>query len=67
VLTQREKEFAQHLVNGNTDIEIAKLFDISVFTVKSHRINIKNKLDKRNATELVCFLVSAGVGEWDVL
>jgi len=67
VLTQREKEFAQHLVNGNTDKEIAKLLDISVCTAKNHRSNIKNKLDKRNATELVCFLVSAGVGEGDLL
>ena len=62
-LTQREKEIAHYLIQGYTDKEIAKLLDISVCTAKNHRSNIKNKLEKRNATELVSFLVSAGVGE----
>lgn len=44
-LTSREKDVLKLLAEGNCNKDIARLLDISVRTVETHRQNIKNKLD----------------------
>jgi len=66
-LSKRELEFASYLVSGKTDKEIAQHINISVYTAKTHRKNIREKLEKRNTAELIQFLTSSGIvagNEW---
>lgn len=52
-LTAREREVAQHIVNGRTSKEAARLMDISYRTVEVHRASIMRKLDSKTVAELV--------------
>jgi len=60
-LSKRELEFASYLVSGKTDKEIAQHMNISIYTAKTHRKNIRVKLEKRNTAELIQFLTSGGI------
>lgn len=53
VLTQREKEITELIMDGLTNQEIADKLFISIKTVKTHIYNIYQKLDIKNRTELI--------------
>lgn len=59
-LTQREKMILQHILEGKSSKEIARLLSVSVITVYNHRTNIKNKLGIRNNMELFQYGVKHG-------
>lgn len=52
-LTPREREIANHIVNGRTAKEIAQSLGISHRTVEAHRASVMRKVDARNTAELV--------------
>ena len=53
LLTQREIQILQKLVNGNSNKEISNELDISESTVKTHRKNLMNKVGAYNLLTLV--------------
>jgi len=53
LLTVREKEILQFIVNGNSVKEIANKLIISVKTVETHKNNIMKKLKVNKSTDLV--------------
>jgi DNA-binding NarL/FixJ family response regulator len=53
LLTRREKEVLQLVVDGNTNNEIARKLFVSISTVDSHRKNLLMKLNARNTADLV--------------
>lgn len=53
VLSAREKEVLQLLVEGNTHKEIAELLFLSSHTVVSHVKNMMTKLNAKNCVQLV--------------
>ena len=57
-LTPREREIAQHIVNGRSCKEIAKMLGISHRTVEVHRGALMRKLGARNAAGLVSKIVA---------
>lgn len=52
-LTPREREIAQHIVNGRSCKEIGKILGISHRTVEFHRGTLLRKLDAKNTADLV--------------
>jgi DNA-binding NarL/FixJ family response regulator len=56
-LSDRELEVIQLIGKGLSTREIAGNLNLSVKTIESHRAHIKEKLNLRNATELVQFSV----------
>ncbi len=52
-LTRREKEILQLLAKGKNTQEIADILFLSFLTVQTHRRNILNKLEVKNAAELI--------------
>jgi DNA-binding NarL/FixJ family response regulator len=56
-LSDRELEVIQMIGRGRSTREIASALNLSVKTIESHRAHIKEKLNLRNATELVQFSV----------
>ena len=55
LLSDRELEVLQLIGSGQTSIQIAELLHLSVKTVESHRLHIKEKLGLKSSTELVRF------------
>src|SRR5439155_10737825 len=56
-LSDRELEIVNLIGNGMPTREIAAKLHVSVKTVETHRAHIKDKLNLRNATQLVQFCV----------
>ena len=56
-LTNREREVVQQIAEGRIHTEIARILNISVKTVETHRANAMHKLKLRSAAELVRFAV----------
>jgi len=54
-LTDRELEILQLLGRGKDSHAIAKQLHLSFKTVDAHRGHIKEKLNLRTATELICY------------
>ena len=52
-LSDRELEIIHFLIKGLTAKEIADSLNISECTVKTHLKNIREKLDAKNAAEIV--------------
>jgi DNA-binding NarL/FixJ family response regulator len=52
-LTPRELEILQHIVEGETNAQIALALCISVKTVEWHRSNLMSKLDVHSVADLV--------------
>ena len=52
-LTPRELEILQHIVEGETNAQIAVALSISVKTVEWHRSNLMSKLDMHSVADLV--------------
>lgn len=63
ILSHREKEVLKLVAEGKQSSEIASLLRISVKTVKVHRLNIMNKLDIHNVTDLVKYAIKNGLIE----
>ncbi|MBL4651566.1 MAG: response regulator transcription factor [Flavobacteriales bacterium] len=59
-ITQREEEVLKLVTKGKQSPEIAQLLHISLFTVKTHRKNILNKLGLNNTAELVRYALENG-------
>lgn len=57
-LTNREIEIIGYVYNGNTNMEIGQALHISDNTVKKHLYNLYYKLDVKNRTQLVHFIVT---------
>jgi DNA-binding NarL/FixJ family response regulator len=53
ILTRREKEVLQLIVDGMTNNEIAEKLFVSVTTINSHRKNLLTKLEAKNTAALV--------------
>jgi len=51
-VTRREKEILECLAEGLTTSETADRLYVSSDTIKTHRSNLLNKLDARNAFQL---------------
>ncbi len=60
-LTPREKEILAHIVEGETNSEIATGLSLSVKTVEWHRGNLMGKLNVHNAAELVRVALERGL------
>ncbi len=54
-LTDRELEILQLIGRGKDSHAIAELLHLSFKTVDTHRGHIKEKLELKNATELICY------------
>jgi FixJ family two-component response regulator len=54
LLSQREREVLDLVVEGKTNKAIARALEISIKTVESHRGSLKRKLKARSLAELVC-------------
>lgn len=52
-LTNRERQILALLVEGNTNKEAARVLDISVRTVETHRAHLMDKLQARTLADLV--------------
>lgn len=63
LLTNREKEVLQLVVEGQTTMEIAGTLDLSEHTINSHRKNIAFKLDAKNIAELITKSVKMGLAK----
>jgi len=57
LLTDREKEILQLLAEGKTNKEVARLLDVSPYTVDSHRGNIMQKLNLHSTADIVLYAV----------
>lgn len=60
-LTKREKEILQLIANGLSNQEIADKLYISLRTVETHRFNLTQKLDVKNAAGLVKEAIKRGL------
>jgi len=63
VLTTREREVLQLIVNGFTNAEIAKTLFLSVHTVENYRDNILLKMEVKNTAALVKKALMLGLAE----
>lgn len=61
LLSDREKEVLQMLVEGRSTSEVAEALFISQKTVENHRGNIMNKLDVHDMPSLVKFAIRTGL------
>jgi len=60
-LTPREKEVLEHIVQGETNRQIATSLSLSVKTVGWHRSNLMSKLNVHNSAELVRVALQCGL------
>ena len=61
VLTPREREIIQLVLEGNTSQQIAEKLSISIRTVEKHRANFKAKLGINSQADLVRFAIAQGI------
>ena len=57
VITPREREIIQLLVEGSSNKEAASTLGISVKTIEAHRANIMRKLHLRSVSDLVRYAI----------
>lgn len=57
LLTSREREILQLLVEGHSNKDIAGQLNVSPHTVETHRRNIQDKLNLRSFAELILYAV----------
>ncbi len=62
-VTKREREIIQLIAEGHTSSEISQILFISPRTVDTHRTNLMNKLDLKNAAGLVRYALENGLIE----
>jgi DNA-binding NarL/FixJ family response regulator len=56
-LSPREREIVQLLAEGNNNKDVARLLDLSVKTVETHRSNIMHKMDFASFADLVRYAI----------
>jgi DNA-binding NarL/FixJ family response regulator len=56
-LSPREREIVQLLAEGNNNKDIARLLDLSVKTIETHRSNIMRKMDFASFADLVRYAI----------
>ena len=61
LLTPREREILQLLAEGKSNKDIARLLDLSLYTVETHRSNIMEKLNLHGIPELILYAIRKGV------
>jgi DNA-binding CsgD family transcriptional regulator len=61
LLSARERDILQLIVNGYTDKEISTSLNISIHTTKTHRKRIINKFNLKNTASLVKFAIENGL------
>jgi len=61
LLTARETEVLQAIVNGSNNAQISRSLNISLETVKSHVKNILQKLQARDRTQAVVIALRAAL------
>jgi len=61
LLTAREREVLQLLVEGRSNKEIANLLNLSLYTVETHRRNLQTKLNLHSFPELILYAVRKGI------
>jgi DNA-binding NarL/FixJ family response regulator len=61
LLTTREREILQLLAEGRSNKDIARLLDLSLYTVETHRSNIMQKLNLHGMPELMLYAIRKGV------
>jgi two-component system, LuxR family, response regulator FixJ len=59
-LSQRESQVLKGLINGQTNKEIAREFDLSPRTVEVYRAKLMTKMQAGSISELVRFAIKAG-------
>jgi DNA-binding NarL/FixJ family response regulator len=59
-LSGRQREILEYLVEGYSNKEIAKLLNVSIRTVESHRLVIKRKLGAERPVDLLRCAVRMG-------
>jgi two-component system, NarL family, response regulator NreC len=57
LLTEREKETLHLLAEGKSNKEVARILNLSVYTVETHRSNIMEKLDLHTTAEIILYAV----------
>jgi len=57
LLTEREKETLQLLAEGKSNKEVARILNLSVYTVETHRSNIMEKLDLHTTADIILYAV----------
>ena len=57
LLTEREKETLQLLAEGKTNKDVARILNIGLTTVETHRANIMSKLGLHSTAEIVLYAV----------
>ncbi len=57
LLSLREKEILLLIAKGRKNTNIAKLLNISISTIESHKTHILKKLDLKSTTDLLIFAV----------
>jgi len=57
LLTEREKETLQLLAEGQSNKEVARTLNLSVYTVETHRSNIMEKLDLHTTADIILYAV----------
>jgi two-component system response regulator NreC len=61
LLTPREREVLQLVVEGKSNKEVATILNLSVYTVETHRSNIMEKLKLKSLPELILYAVRKGI------
>lgn len=61
LLTNREREILQLLAEGKSNKDIARLLDLSLYTVETHRSNLLSKLNLHSVPELMLYAIRKGV------
>jgi two-component system, NarL family, response regulator NreC len=57
LLTSREREILQLLVEGNSNKDIAASLNVSPHTVETHRRNLQDKLSLHSVAELILYAI----------
>jgi two-component system, NarL family, response regulator NreC len=61
LLTAREREILQLLIEGRSNKDIASLLNLSLYTVETHRKNLQSKLNIHGFPELILYAVRRGI------
>jgi two-component system, NarL family, response regulator NreC len=61
LLTPREREILQLLIEGRSNKDIATLLNLSLYTIETHRKNLQTKLNLHSFPELILYAVRKGI------
>jgi len=61
LLSPREREILQLLVEGRSNKDISGLLNLSLYTVETHRRNLQSKLNLHSFPELILYAVRKGI------